>query len=258
MPFYTVFRVVSHVLRGTLSNNIFHSSRLVRKWKYILTSKIWTVALIQLPKRHFVIVSVRINGAWVFDPDYGDIDAEPVGIYNISRAGFYYLDLDLANIEDAEAKIDRLVKDVEKECPYALTFGISGIGEGIVWKSRQFWSDPEFWFKSKGDEFMVKAAKEPGLDLEKLRASERADEFAKLVTTVNRMQQGWDFLEEMKIARDRSGTGRFLSWLVDDCMTEEGREIEEAGIDKVKLKSAICLIGRRWYRERVDSNGIRS
>lgn len=201
---------------------------------------------------------MRINGFWVPDQDYAELKAEPVGIYNISKAGFFYDDLNLANIDDSEAKLGLLVKNVGRGCPYALTFGVSRIGEGIVWKSCELCGDPQFWFKSKEEEFVVEAAKKPGFDLEKLRASERVNEFAKMATTVNRMQPGWDFLKEIKIPQDRSWTGRFLSWLIDDCSTEEGREIEEAEIDKAKFKSAICLIGRGWYKERVHWNGARS
>ncbi|KAG7008809.1 hypothetical protein G7Y79_00004g013930 [Physcia stellaris] len=209
------------------------------------------VALIQLPK-HFVIVSVHINGSWVPDTDYADIHDEAVGIYNVSKAGFFYHELDIANVEDSEMQIGTLVKKVETQCPYALKLDVSGIGEGIVWKARDFCKDPEFWFKSKGDEFAVKIVDKSEPDLLKLQHAERAQEFAKQVTTVNRMQQGWDFLSEMRIPQDISGTRQFLSWLMGDCLTEEAREIAEAGLDKGQLKSAICLIGKDWYKAKVD------
>lgn len=210
------------------------------------------IALTQLPK-HFVIVSVQINGSWVPDTDYADICDELIGIYNISKAGFFYHDLDLDNVQDSEAYIAALVKHVEKECPWALQLNVSGIGEGIVWKVREFCNDPEFWFKSKGDAFAVKVVGKSGPDLSKLRDLERAQEFAKQVTTVNRMQQGWDYLSEMKIPKDVTRTRDFLSWLVEDCLTEEALEIAVAKIDQDKLKSAVSLIGTDWYKAKVDS-----
>lgn len=211
------------------------------------------VALIQLPK-HFVIVSVQINGSWVQDTDYADIHDESVGIYNISKAGFFYHELDLGNVENSEMQIGTLVMNIEKQCPYALKLDVSGIGEGIVWKARAFCKDPEFWFKSKGDEFAVKTVDKSVPNLLKLENAERAQEFAKQVATVNRMQQGWDFLSEMKTPQDATGTRQFLSWLIHDCLTEEAWSIAEAGLDKGRLKSAICVIGKDWYKEKVNSS----
>ena len=171
---------------------------------------------------------------------------------NISIGGFFNHELNLDHIEASEAEIEDLVKNVERQCPYALMRGADGIGEGIVWKVRELCGDPSFWFKSKGEEFAVKAKKPE--DLSKRDSSEQAKVFAASLTTENRMQQGWDFLAEMGVTRDMNGTGRFLSWLVEDCFTEEALDVATLKIDRKKLGSAIRQIGKVWYKDKVESS----
>lgn len=71
------------------------------------------VALLQL-KKQFVIVSVNVNDTWLPDDEYGDIHDESIGIYNISRAGFFYRTLQLQNPAESEAEINTLVKQVKR------------------------------------------------------------------------------------------------------------------------------------------------
>ncbi len=210
------------------------------------------VALLQL-KKQFVIVSVNVNNTWLPDDEHGDIHNESIGIYNISRAGFFHKTLQLQNPAELEAEINTLVKQVEQECPYARTFGVSGIGEGIVWKRRGHFSTPMFWFKSKGEMFAVTAKS-------KLPASAsdndgRVKSFAEAIVTENRMEQGWAYMKEMGVARDIKGLGRFLKWVVKDCLREEKRDMEEANIEEQNLKPAIVNIARLWYKTKVDSVG---
>lgn len=210
------------------------------------------VALLQL-KKQFVIVSVNVNDTWLPDDEYGDIHDESIGIYNISRAGFFYRTLQLQNPAESEAEINTLVKQVEKECPYARTFGVSGIWEGIVWKSRGHSSNPDFWFKSKGEMFAVAA--KPKLPAAASDSDGRIKSFAEAIVTENRMEQGWGYLKEMRVTRDMKGLGRFLKWVVEDCLREETRDMEEANIQEQNLKPAIVDIARLWYKTKVDSVG---
>ena len=212
------------------------------------------VALMQLP-RHFVIVSINVNNTWVPDEDYSQIQDQSIGIYNVSNAGFLHTRLDIANVEKTETEIKCLTEQIEKECPYARTFGVSGIGEGMVWKVRSRCQDPNFWFKSKGKEFAVS-------ERSKMRSSSLTEEnknyarhFARAIVTENRLQQGWDYLEEMQVRRDISGTGRFLKWISEDCFTEEQREIEEANISTQTLKPELCKIAKEWYMIKIKIVG---
>ena len=109
------------------------------------------VAVSALPDRYFVIISVSINNEWQPDEPYSDIENESIHIINISRGGFFHETIELKTPEPAFAKMQALADAVEKECPFAKTFGLIGLGEGIVWKpSAPLCHDAKYWLKLKG------------------------------------------------------------------------------------------------------------
>ncbi|KAF5869588.1 putative rna ligase 2 protein [Botrytis fragariae] len=109
------------------------------------------VAVSALPERYFVIISVSINNEWQPDEPYSDIENESINIVNISRGGFYHETIELKNPDPAFAKMQALADEVEKECPFAKTFGLIGLGEGIVWKpAAPLCYDAKYWLKLKG------------------------------------------------------------------------------------------------------------
>jgi hypothetical protein len=209
------------------------------------------VAIAELPTKCFVILSVSINNAWLPDEPYADINNEAVGIYNISRGGFYHEELVSDDLEGTREKLQALTLTVEKECPFAKTFGISGVGEGIVWKAEHpLGDDAKFWFKTKGPLHRVTTT-------EKLKqkpdASEqqKVDSFAEAAVTENRLEQGWAYLEEMGIKRDMKAIGEFMKWVKQDVEVEERMEIKKMGIDAGLLKKKIVFLSRAWYIEKV-------
>lgn len=208
------------------------------------------MAISQLP-RHFVIISIRINNSWVAESDYADIYDEANGIYHIGIAGSYRLDLDMEDIDSSEAAIQAFVTDVEKACPYGLARGVSGRGEGIVWKAIDYVQVPELWFKYKADSNAVShswklpaAAVAPG-------NRQREDNFAAAVVTDQRLEQGWEYLRDIGVTRDEAGVGKFLAWITRDIFVEEEREMSEKNISKGKLKPAIKTLAAPWYKGRL-------
>jgi hypothetical protein len=111
------------------------------------------VAICELAEKCFVILSVCVNNRWLPDESYSDISNENAGIYNISSGGFYKASIDITSEKTLNVSIDKLqayTLDVERNCPLAETFGISGNGEGIVWKAEDPLSeDAHLWFKTK-------------------------------------------------------------------------------------------------------------
>lgn len=210
------------------------------------------VAISELPRKYFVILSVSINNAWLPDEPYVDIHHEAVGIYNISRGGFYHEKLVFNDIKGSREKLDAHTLAVEKECPFAKTFGISGVGEGIVWKAEHpLGRDARFWLKTKGLQHQVTTT-------EKLRNKpsgtelENAKNFAEAAVTVNRLEQGWAYLEEMGIKRDMKGMGAFMKWVIHDVEVEERREIEEMVISQALLKKNMTAMCKAWYMKKLD------
>ncbi len=208
------------------------------------------VAIAQLDKR-LVILTASINGTWLPDEPYADLVAEDRGVYHVTRGGVWHIDLELQQPGRTEEEMQGLVAAVERECPFAKTFGVKGTGEGIVWKVADTlrFQGPRYWCKTKGEKHTVSHTdKVDGRlgDKEKLAA------FADAVVTQARLEQGWAYLEEPGAPRDVSSTGAFVKWLVADCVKEEREEIKEKGVDVNKLRGAIAGKGSVWFRKRLE------
>ena len=127
-----------------------------------------------------------------------------------------------------------------------------GVGEGIVRKIRTRYDDAAFWFESKGDEFAVSAQSRLRLSALDIENGHLVRDFAQTIVTEIRLQQGWEYPQEMHMKEDMSGKGRSLQWLIEDCLFEEQREMAEANLEKQKLKPEIVRIAKGWYKRKVD------
>ncbi|KAL8807388.1 MAG: hypothetical protein Q9182_000727 [Xanthomendoza sp. 2 TL-2023] len=214
------------------------------------------MAISQL-SRHFVIISIRINDAWVPETEYHNIDYEAEGIYHIRKAGCHQVDLDLDDVNSTEAAIQALVAKVEETCPYGLTRGVTGRGEGIVWKARDHIENPEMWFKYRGDstalchEWVGGKKKQSHTAAVTKENREHEYEFAVTVVTERRLEQGLEFLAETGVQMDKAALGTFLAWVRNDVISEEQREIEEQNLSQPRLKPAITSIAKTWYNQKL-------
>lgn len=132
------------------------------------------VAINQLPKM-FVIFAAKIIWADGFTAwsRYEDSTTDDVGIpnvYDINDFPTFEIEVDFNHPELAQNKMIEITEEVEKECPVGKAFGISGIGEGVVWTCvSDGWNDSGTWFKVKGEAH----AKGTSIDGLNLSASDR-------------------------------------------------------------------------------------
>ena len=207
------------------------------------------VAISKVP-RFMAIISGFINGSWVPDWEFAEIEDAEHRIFNIGRAGYFRLELrpDDVGLAESEAEIRRMTDEVERECPFAKQVcGESGLGEGIVWKAVNHCGDPKNWFKSKGDQHAVSnVSRLPAWEVDR-ENRERVANFAKAIVTENRTEQGWDLLSQ----KDMNGLRMFLKWVTEDCLVEEKREMEHLEISKGKLGPAIVSIATPWFLKKL-------
>jgi hypothetical protein len=213
------------------------------------------VAVSKLPPL-FVVFSVQINGDWVLDEEYGDISCEEARIFNISKAGFFHHDFQFDDTEASEAIIQALVEKVEKECPFGAALGVSGKGEGIVWKPRDCYQNPELWFKTKGDSFAVSKSHKLPPSAMAMENRKRVENFAHSVVTEQRLEQGWAYLEEMKHPQNMSGLRKFLEWVNKDVLAEEVREMEKFQVEKAQLGPAIAMVAKPWFMRQIKREPV--
>lgn len=213
------------------------------------------VALNQLKRKMFVILSININGHWQPDQDYANIEDEAAGIVHVGRGGFFHEVLDVTDLPSSQERMALLTEQVEKECPFTKTFGISGIGEGIVWKAAHpLGKDPRFWLKVKGPEHRVTKTDQLAAVKESQDAVERAAEFAVAATTENRLEQGLSYFAEMQIPQDLQHIHDFKDWVINDVMKEEKPRAEERKVDMKILKKRVGWIALEWYKKRVEAD----
>lgn len=196
------------------------------------------VAVSQLP-RMFVIFGCNVDGVWI-DFDRHDNEQQ---IYNIKQFPQYQVEVDFNNPELIQNKLVELTLEVENECPVGKHFGISDVGEGIVFTA--FHNDKRYCFKSKGEKHSASNIKTiASVDVDQINS---INEFVDYVLADSRLNQGLDKLKEMGLEISQKSTGDYLRWIVNDVIKEEQDTIVQNQLDVKKLTSAISNKARLWY-----------
>jgi len=201
------------------------------------------VGISELPKR-FVIFGCEVDGEW---RQYHRVVAIPPNVYNIISYQTWGIEIDFNNPELAQNELVRITEEVEKECPVAKSFGVSGIGEGVVWKSK----NQEYIFKVKGEKHSVSKVKTlASVDVEMVNG---INEFVEKVVTENRLEQGFGVLcNRDNIIPDQTNTGEFLKWMVTDVLKEEQDTIVQNQLEVKKVGAAVSKKAREWYFKKLD------
>ena len=211
------------------------------------------VALTQLEKM-FVIYNISI----IFDNETDeqnkmyeynlikDMKNEKVHIYNIYMFQTFNIEIDFENPKLIQNELVELTNQVEKECPIGKYFGVSGIGEGIVWKchEKNYYSS-KYWFKCKGElHSITKVKKLFPIDTEKLK---NITEFIDNTVTEERLQQGLSYLKEFNLEIDKKNIGTFVKWVVSDILKEESDTIKKNDFDIKKIPKDISSKCYKWF-----------
>lgn len=213
------------------------------------------VALTELPKM-FVVFAVKVvfedeTTRWLPIGEF-DIHYPEDKIFNIDTFPTYEVEIDFNHPELAQNKMIEITEEVEKECPVGKYFGVSGIGEGVVWTCvTEGWNDSGTWFKVKGEKHSVSKVKTlAAVDVEAV-ATLKA--FVDSVVTEARLEQGLDNLvrEQLKPV-EMTSMGDFIRWVFNDVLKEEQDTIVASGIDPKKIGSAVANVARPWFVKKVN------
>jgi len=143
-----------------------------------------------------------------------------------------------------------MVQEVENECPVAKYFGVSGIGEGIVFKFE--YKNTIYLFKSKGDKHSkskVKAVKK--VDDKEIQ---RCIDVAEKVTPAWRLEQMYsEVFDTLNGGEgDIKRTGEYIKAVIADIVKEEMDNIVEEGIEFKKITKFISNIAKDYMFARLD------
>lgn len=209
------------------------------------------VAIAGLPKM-FVVFAVRIDDVYQEFDKYKYLMIPEQGIYNIMQFKTYEIDVDINQPELVQNRIIEMTIEVEDECPVGKHFGVSGIGEGIVFVAH--FDGERYVYKSKGMKHSSSHVKTiSAVDVE---AIQNINEFVEYAVTENRLSQGIDKMVELGIALDAKSTGDYLRWVYNDVIKEESDTIIQNGIDPKKIGSAISTKARQYWLNYLNSREL--
>jgi hypothetical protein len=121
-------------------------------------------------------------------------------------------------------------------CPIANAFGISGAGEGIVWKSE--YNGKLLLFKVKGEKHKISDAKKVvTVDAEKLAT---VQEFADYAVTENRFNQAIEHVCGTAANAGLPKLGELIRWMQGDIIKEESDTLLASGLTLKDVGSAIA------------------
>jgi hypothetical protein len=222
------------------------------------------VAITQLPKM-FVLFGVRVltpdsdeHGTWLDADELAGIKFADPAIHNIEDFETWDIDIDFSFPAEQQNELAALTQAVEAECPVGKHFGVSGVGEGIVWRCAGAATDKligprhnldyrteDLIFKVKGEKHSdskVKVLVE--VDLEKVKS---VREFVETVVTDHRLEKGVDSLRQGNLPVAVESTGPFLKWVGGDVIKEESDRLEASGLDRKDVMGEVAKAARTWF-----------
>ncbi len=212
------------------------------------------VGISQLPKRFIVFDIERITP----NPDCEDTRyyypsdivktfcLTECMIWNIYQFKNWNIEIDFSAPKSAQDKLIEITNSVENECPVAKYFGVSGIGEGVVWRS----VPRNFIFKVKGSKHSVTNPKKiASASIENLESSRKFIDYA---LTIPRLEQGWSEIMT-GIDLDMKHIGKFLKWIISDVIKEESDTLSENNLTIKDVTKELTLQAKKWFINNLDS-----
>lgn len=208
------------------------------------------VAIADLPEKQWVIFAAYKNGEYVHLPIETQLDTYK--IFNVLNAGVNFITIDFNKPNDSVPMLERLTLQVEEECPYAKLFGISGIGEGIVWTCLEDPTNSDLWFKTKGQEHKRGNDKKGKIASVSPEVMQKRSEVIKLVANDDRLIQGLQYLTEINLDLVPENIGKYLKWVSQDILKEESDTLEANGVEWKDIAKGVNTKAKNLFFERMD------
>ena len=208
------------------------------------------VALNQLEKR-FVVFGLKASfedesSAWL---DSSNIRDHSINVFNISDYQGYEIEIDLNRPDKAIDTINTWVEAVDKECPFAMAFGVSGHGEGIVFTPKEGFGF-DLAFKCKGESHSKsKIKKLPTVDVQKMDSIQEA---VKTHCHEDRLQQVYEKVVLSEADKVPQKIGDFIRLLIEDAWEEDGDSIRASDISRKEFGAAVSKKAAKWFKEEIS------
>ena len=174
-------------------------------------------------------------------------------IYSVYQFQTFEVDIDFEHPEIAQNELNRLCEFVENECPIGFSFGVKGIGEGIVFKcASEGYEDSGYFFKVKGELHSKSKVKTLAtVDIERINnIRELSDKLANNGRLEQFHQIVFDTLNGGQT--DMSKMGDFIKAVTSDCLKEELDTIQSSGFTMKELGSTISKLCREFIQIKLN------
>lgn len=203
------------------------------------------VALAKIPHRIFAIFAIKQEDEIITYPliiKQTLPEDLPSDVYILPLMDEIHINFNNEDLLIREiSRLEDIVNAVEEEDPWVKeTFGISGIGEGIVCYP-VFFPDPRLFFKVKGTKHkVIKTRKLIPLDPEMVQS---VDDFVEMFVTPERVNQA---ISEANPDLEMSKIGEYVKWILAD-ITKESKsqrtclDVPDSVLNKALSKKAVTL-----------------
>lgn len=173
---------------------------------------------------------------------YNDTDT----IWNIHEFKTYEIEIDFNKPEEYQNKLVEIVEEVENECPVAKHFGVSGIGEGVV-----------FSCEYKGERLIFKAKGERHAGKSKIKTLRPVDEgkiklinvVVDKITPIWRLNQFFNEITDNGKNIDRKFIGPYIKMVMKDILEEDSDIISDAGLEPKDIGGKVSAIVKSYFFE---------
>ncbi|WP_428427340.1 RNA ligase family protein [Pararhizobium sp.] len=193
------------------------------------------VALTGLPTMFVIFEGHVVDGDYI---DIAELAGLPPQTFKSTDFPTWTVAVDMENPQLVQNELVAITLAVEEECPVGKHFGVSGVGEGVVWSADVL--GHRIRFKVKGDKHSSHRVRTLAAITAENPGTMAA--FVEDALSARRLEQGIEFLKEHGLPIAIQSTGDFARWVVGDVVKEESDTMEAAGLDvgiaKKKIGSA--------------------
>jgi len=164
----------------------------------------------------------------------------------------YEMLIDFENPHESQNKLNAITDAVENECPVGKAFGVSAIGEGVVWRCvEEGWESSAYWFKCKGEKHSKSKVKTLAtVDVERINnIKELAERLAHNGRLEQMHQQVFDTLNGGET--DMKKMGDFIKAVMADIFKEDSEVIEASGFTGKEISQPIFNLCRKFISEKL-------
>jgi hypothetical protein len=207
------------------------------------------VAISEL-ERMFVIFGIYNVQEEKFISTNSNLTSSNDRIFDIREFPYFTINLNMYEKEACRKVLDEITLKVEDECPVGKYFGVSGVGEGLVWSSNNLQVDGIkrfIRFKTKGLKHAVSQREA------KVKSTndkcEKNLELLDLIVPEWRLKQMCNELEKPISTTDVKA---FIDLVCADVLKEELATLEEHSVEFKNVKNGICKKSQMWLIANMD------